>query len=709
MADPHPPLDGVRVVDLGQYVAGPLAAHLLAEQGAEVLHIDPPGGPLLPGPATSIWNRHKQQRELDLRHTDDLAELHGLVASADVVIENFRPGALTAAGIDGPAATRRHPRLVYCSLPGFGHEDPRAPAPGWESVVAAATGTYRPPIDDLEGPPERTPLPISSVFAALTGATAVVAALLARERDQRGQWIEVPLFDATYTAMGCFALPALGGEDPRRTSDIWGKGLYRCADGRWVQLCTASPRFLEWLLEAAGCADEWRSRGLLDRSRMAREPHRLEELRRALTALFATRPAAAWEALDTRVPVTMVRTVDEWADSEAAGQAGVVSRRAGLRVTGPAATVERVVSRGVETAPSRAPVESGLPPLAGCRVLDLSQVLAGPVGGRILAEYGADVIKINDPDQAPHGLRYHVDVNRGKRTALLDLSDDADRERLLALVDDVDVVIHNFTVGVAERLGVGEEQLRRRNPALIHVWVTAFGTEGPWCERRGYEINAQAATGMMDLMADADAPRPQPFLVNDYGTGVLTAFAALVGLLGRERHGGGHSARTSLAHTAATLLTPFLNVSDASEPVTLRGRPPLRVMRAADGWLLVAGIDGDEPDGRASSADATTLAPRVAGQSSETAIGRPHEVGLFAQRICSLEEAIEDPEARSRGLIQFVSQPQLGLIRMVGPPATLTRTPLVTALSVGPAGADQDEVCRTGWRAHPLRNKPGWL
>src|SRR5215208_3873483 len=131
------PLAGIRVIDFGQYVAGPLAAMLLADHGAEVIRVDPPGGPRWPTPANATWNRGKRGVILDLKRGADHALARQLIGSADVVIENFRPGVMERLDLGPRAMTDAHPRLIYCSLPGFAADDPRASLPAWEGVVAA--------------------------------------------------------------------------------------------------------------------------------------------------------------------------------------------------------------------------------------------------------------------------------------------------------------------------------------------------------------------------------------------------------------------------------------------------------------------------------------------------------------------------------------------------------------------------------------------
>ena len=139
------PLAGVRVVDFGQYLAGPLLGMLLADQGADVIRVDPPGGPRWETPVNAVLLRGRRSVSLDLHDERDRARAQALIADADVVIENFRPGVADRLGIGPSASLERNPGLVYVSMPGFGSNDPRSGVAAWEGVVMAATGAYMVP------------------------------------------------------------------------------------------------------------------------------------------------------------------------------------------------------------------------------------------------------------------------------------------------------------------------------------------------------------------------------------------------------------------------------------------------------------------------------------------------------------------------------------------------------------------------------------
>ena len=196
--------------------------------------------------------------------------------------------------------------------------------------------------------------------------------------------------------------------------------------------------------------------------------------------------------------------------------------------------------------------------LDGIRVLDLCIILAGPTCGRTLAEYGAEVIKI-DPEHRLPALTPWLDVGRGKRSISLNITRKSGLEAFLALADTADVVLQGFRKGVAERLGIGYEQLSARNPGIVYASINAFGQDGPWAQRPGFDQNAQAATGMQLRNGGPDGePGPPPYTFNDYGTGIMAAYGVMLALLERERSGRGQKIDTSLAYTASTFSSAYM-------------------------------------------------------------------------------------------------------------------------------------------------------
>ncbi|MFA7250433.1 MAG: CoA transferase [Dehalococcoidia bacterium] len=725
-------LAGVRVIDFGQYIAGPLAAQLLADQGAEVIRIDPPGGPRWDHPANAAYLRGRQSIVLDLKQAADLATARALVASADVLIENFRPGVMARLGLGSDAMTEANPRLVYCSLPGFADDDPRAGTRAWEGVVSAAGGFYRRGrTSNVPGAPVYSAVPLASSYAAIQAAVAVTMALAVRERDGAGQVVQVPLFDAMFGAVGYNGLRVHSNDLP--TLD--GGGLttqFECADGRWVMFHTGNTRTAE-VLQAAGVG-EWITMGLTDRARLSKEPGLAQDLAARAKALFKTRPAAEWEALvsDAGGECAVCRPSVEWLTHEHAVGSGTVvelddpalgkTKQPGIPVrmslTPPAVQGPRrapdadrasiLAGLAARPTPAAAPSAAGTlrAALDGVRVLDLCIVLAGPTCGRTLAEYGADVVKIEAPDRPPTPA-FHGDVNRAKRSIVLDLKSPEGLEAFWALVDTADVVVQNFRKGTAERMGIGYEQVRARRPEIVYASLNTYGHVGPFAGRPGHEQIAQAATGMQARFGGDEQPQLQRYAVNDYGTGYLGALGVSLALLHRQKTGQGQHVDAALAYTATLLQTPFMVSASGVQHDEPRGQdaigsgPLHRGYEASDGWLFlgaresdlgaIAGVEGLRGvEALRGDALATALAERIgAGGTVADWVSRLVAAGIGAHAVVNDTRVLmDDPWVQAHGLSLTREHPGLGLVTTTGPAPRLSRTPVRAGNAARALGQD---------------------
>jgi crotonobetainyl-CoA:carnitine CoA-transferase CaiB-like acyl-CoA transferase len=719
-------LGGIRVIDFGQWLAGPLTALLLADQGAEVIHVDPPGGPAWKTVANATLQRGKQRIVLDLKSTADLASARGLISSADVVIENFRPGVMDRLGLGWDAVRRGHDRLIYCSLPGFAADDPRATMPAWEGVLAAATGTYT--RSGAEDQPRFNALPLASEFGALAAAIAITMALIARERDGLGQRLEVPLFDAMFLAFGASALLVNGAAAGGRPADPW-SGTYQCRDDAMVLLNLATPRFVRRFLEATDTLQAWTAKGYLEPDRLVHDSALWAQHKHDLSALLRTRTAEEWDALATQVllPLTRIRTSAAWMESQHAQDAGIivpVDDPEYGHMLQPGPPVRLCGPLSADTAPPsecptviRAMTATGhlSAALEGFRVVDTTQVLAGPTAARTLAEFGAEVIKINNPWEEGAGYRwqvhrYHTDVNRGKRTVLVDLKRLEGRALLWRLVENADAFLQNLRLGVAERLGIGYEQVRAHKPDIVYLSVSAFGYGGAWQYRPGYEPNAQAITGIQARMGGGvDRPAGQPFAIDDYCTGLLGAFSLGLGLFHRLRTGAGQRVETSLGHAATFLQIPYMQTyegkvwDEPSGPQAHGWGPLQRLYRAADAWFFLGAQD----------AQLECLAAIPGLQTVQGLIGTPlaaqleacfrtrpasewicllGEAGMGAHTLGTVTQLMQEPWAIAHGLSVTRQHRDGAMITTIGPPARLSRTPVVPGRPVSPPGGDAAEV-----------------
>ena len=355
-------------------------------------------------------------------------------------------------------------------------------------------------------------------------------------------------------------------------------------------------------------------------------------------------------------------------------------------------------------------------PLSGIRVIDLCIILAGPTCGRTLAEYGAEVIKVDSWLRPPSDRQLH-DVGRGKRSVCLDITKPAGLDAFLRLVDTADVVLGGFRKGVAERLGIGYEQLRRRKPDIVYLAINAFGQDGDWAGRPGYEQNAQAATGVQVRNGGrGEKPIHSPYTFNDYGTGLMGAYAVMLALLARRRTGKGQFVHTSLAQTGSTFSSPYLIDYDGYERREVEGLDVRRadalngLYEAADGWLAVADADWDALTGmdafrplaacaefgtaerrrQNDAALADALAAVFAGRGVADWLRDLRAAGVDAVRNDDVAHILADEYPRAQGLIVDEDTPALGVVTHAGIAARMSGTP--PALGATPTFGEETEA-----------------
>jgi crotonobetainyl-CoA:carnitine CoA-transferase CaiB-like acyl-CoA transferase len=733
-------LEGIRVVDFSQYLAGPLLAMLLGNYGAQVTRVDAPGGPRWKHPANAVLQRGKRSIVLDFEREEDRSAARQLALGADIVVENFRPGVMERFGLGRDQLLSAAPRLIYCSLPGFPSDDPRAQLPAWEGVVESAAGLYLPNPERPEDGPLFNAIPVASTYAAFIAAHAVMAALIARERDGHGQAVEVSLFDACFEFIGGqgVKLPSGGASSLMNvppgggpgTDPLGPLGHYRCADGRWLDLCLVQERHVPWFARAF-LEPEWAERWFMDRARLRSDPEVRAEVRRHLTELFATRTSEEWERAINEVagvPGSTCQTVAEWlredqharksgavvsvedhelGPTNQAGHPVVLSHTPGavpfprrpLDADRDAILAERRQPAAVSTA-----LPGGAKPLAGVRVIDVSQVLAGPTAARVLAEYGADVVKINSAEDAQLGM--HLFTNSGKRTILLNLKTEQGQEVMRRLIHEVDVFHQNFARGVAERLHIGEQDVRAIQPDVIYSSVSAFGYAGWRGGYRGREELGQAVTGAELRFGGPNEPRMMRFAMNDFATGHLSAFAILLALYHRQRTGQAQHVHASLAHTCTFHQVPFM-VDFAGrewhEPggQWARGDNALyRLYRASDRWFFLAAptardaarvraVIGDTPP------DELALEALFATATAEEWVARLTREGVGAHVHVEFEELFEDERTKRRGLSIVREHPGIGPVRAPGPGPRLGRTRVEPARPAAAVGSDARDVLQS--------------
>ncbi len=654
MATEHPPvpippgdqaqvLGGLRVVEIGQYVAAPLAATIFADLGAEVTKVERPGGdPLRADPARfAAWNRGKETIELDLRSTAGATSLRDLVDEADLLIENLRPGALDRLGLAPAALRASRPRLVTCSISAWGPDGPSRDEPGWEPLVHARAGAQQGLFTGDD--PIWLPFPVASVSAALVAVMGAGAALIKRASTGYGQHVETSLLDALLF-LNAAAIFHREGRRPRIVRQTKSPILrvFDTADGRAVMVNLSGTERWRELCRLLGLDD-----GGLDYStpeglaKLSDREWNRDVLEKVIKA-FGSRSADEWETALLAEPAAVAKcnSLAEWLASEQAGVDGLVvqvddPRLGRVPLVGP--PVRIAVGSGTRRPGRRHGAEQGA--LGGHRIVDLSSFWAGPLASRLLAELGAEVVKVEPPggeggfQMMPVLPNIYVDANRSKRGIVLDLKTPEDRVRLLDLVAASDVVVENAMAGAWERLGLDEGALRAVNPDLVYARAKGFGVAGPLAGRPSFDYVVQAATGMEMTQGGGVRPVPVNFTANDYGTGLLLGAGVVLALLGRARGVAVTGVTASLALTATVFQSE--DVAALATGDGCRARSGRRGLVGADDVVpfvssqgrVVDGVlrDGCAPDGAAAGVG-TVRRGRWRGP------GRRRRVGRAARR-----------------------------------------------------------------------------
>ncbi|MGX5734079.1 CaiB/BaiF CoA transferase family protein [Bosea thiooxidans] len=356
-------------------------------------------------------------------------------------------------------------------------------------------------------------------------------------------------------------------------------------------------------------------------------------------------------------------------------------------------------------------------PLAGIRVLDISQVMAGPFCCMLLADMGADVIKVEPPgtgDSTRHSMGFRLKgtdspgflaLNRNKRSITLDLKDPADREVLYALVKTADALVENARPGVAGRLGMDYQTLRAINPRLIYASISGFGQTGPWSQRPGFDLMAQAVSGVLSSNGlPGMEPAKNSIPVADLGAGLFSAYAILSAVIGRQTSGEGQFIDASLFEAALALsvweTTELWGTGRAPAPIGSANRmsAPYQAVKASDDWFvigaanqglwlkLIKAIGREElqlEERFATNANRIvnrlalieTLAPTFLTRTAQEWIDALLEAGVPAAPILDYGEAVVSEQAVAREMVQMVPHPVEGEFRALGFPVKLSATP----------------------------------
>jgi crotonobetainyl-CoA:carnitine CoA-transferase CaiB-like acyl-CoA transferase len=629
-------LRNLRVIDLTDD-SGRFASKLLTEAGADVLRVrrGSPGVQMRGqagehGGLLDWWyDGGKQRLELDLDSPAGQRQFKDLAARADLLIETEPPGRLARLGLDFPDLHALNPDLVHVSLTPFGRQGPRA---HWQmsDLVAAALGG----VLSVTGTPDaplngwgRQCFNTASFFAAICGLAGIYAA---RETG-RGQHIDLSLQQAVLACTEQVLMYWFFHKmfpvaiAPRQASLHW-SGAFKvvlCACGHvMVTPGTHMPVLVDWL-DADGMAGDLKELDLADTlKRLAHMPHIIELLRawaatKDAHELFLTaqqRHLPFGEVLSVAEVAhnphlqerSFFRTVD-WSGPEVK-MPGPLFRLLGAPAPSPlppaTTSVAAALQRWTPTLTEPPAAFSSRKPLAGVRVLDFSWVLAGPYCTRLLADLGADVMKIQTENRSQgansNAFPYFAMWNRNKRSIGLDMKHPKALETFRRLVEQADVVVENFSVGVLDRWGIGYDAVRQWNDRTIFLSMAGAGQDGPWRDFVTYAPTIHALCGLTYL---TNPPGRKDigmgFALTDHVSGLAGALAVLEALEARRRTGRGQRIDLSQLEVGTYLLGPayvdFLNNGREAHPQgnqdAFADYVPNNLYRCLnDEWLAVAPI-----------------------------------------------------------------------------------------------------------------------
>lgn len=743
-------LASVRVLDLATGGAD-IVTRLLADLGADVLKVEPPGGSPGRGAlprlgdtsiAFALHNANKRSVILDPGSDDDRRRLLELVAGADILVDS---GNAAAYGTGGADLAAQFPQLVAMTVTDFGTEGPRASWRATDAVLYALSSAL-----SRSGPATGTPvLPpdgIATATAAVQAAWAVLVAYYHRLRCGKGDFIDFSRLDAVVTALdppfGSHGQAAAGmrrGERWRgrpRNQDAY--PIIACKDG-YVRLVVMAPRqwrgLRAWMGEPAAYQDPkydviaerfavWDQIGALLAHQFAGQT--MAELVAAGQSFGV--PIA--EVLDPADALSSVHfrevgasTVAELAPGVSAtvpvGYYTVGGVHAGFRTAAPVAGADEAGWEAPRTEPDAAPRSGGLP-FEGLRIVDLGIIVAGGELSRLFADLGAEVIKVESaayPDglrQARPGDRMSESfawTHRNKLGLGLELRSAAGADVFTRLVAGADAVFANFKPGTLTALGFSYDKLQQIKPDIVLAESSAYGDTGPWSVRMGYGPLVRAGTGVTRLWTappddgDDDGSGRHRFfdattVFPDHVVGRISAIGALAALIHRDRTGAGARIHVSQAEACVGQLDTVF-VAEAATAAGVDGLQPDTAVHGVhpcageDEWCVVSLRSDDDRRAVAAVIGDAELAEWTAQRSPREAAEALQAVGVAAAPMLRRLDLLEDPQLLARNVFAPMRHPlfELALPSETGP-APYRGIPQVPTRPAPLPGQDTLEICQ---------------
>jgi crotonobetainyl-CoA:carnitine CoA-transferase CaiB-like acyl-CoA transferase len=680
----------------------------------------------------SLLHRGKQQ-------TNE-ASIETAIEAADIVIVDRSIADLSPVLLDAAAFEARWPDKILCALSLYGAGNTRSDWTGNELVTEAASALMA-----CNGYPERPPvasgLPYALHTSALFAFGAVMTALRERDNSGRGQSIDLALVDCVTAILGNF-LPSyfLSGKEPKRIGNRhtiaapW--NLYPASDGA-VVICTGTGGTGWWA----------KVMGVIGRPELTDDPRYATEADRVRNVEEVDAIMSAWTSERT------MKDIVEQMNARAIPAGEISTIEMVLEDPHFRELREMVIDQGAPAPPAignplkvgtwdtpkagspgarrRTRAKPGSAPLAGIRVLEFASRTSVPLAGRLMRDFGADVVKIEPvkgdalrgAGQQIAGSSYLFHINNaGKRSVMIDPTTTAGRDLILKLAAEADVFVENLAPGSVEKMGLGAEAMLAVNPGLVYCSVSGFGARSAYGGKRALDTVVQAAAGLMHMTGYPDHKAVKLGISAVDLTTATAAYAAiLAGLRQRDQMGSGLRIDLAMADVGVWMTQaawPQL-ICDGTHPIRLgnriAGAAPHDIFEAADGelvaiavlddaqWRALAELVGNEAlkDPRlgviaARAADVeqihAVIADWVRLRSAKTVADQCQTAGIGASVVRGLGTLVDDPLVAERAMVVEIEAPDGAKLRLLGNPAKLSRTPPALAGAAPALGANGSEV-----------------
>jgi crotonobetainyl-CoA:carnitine CoA-transferase CaiB-like acyl-CoA transferase len=670
-------LKDITVVDIGVGMAAALVSKFLIEWGATVLRVAPEGGDPFATlyPAYDVWRRGTSPGDLSALATADICITGG---------EDY-PGLIR---LDATALAARNPRLVVLNIEGYPAGTRHAGRPATDVLVQARSGLA---YEHFSKRPLVMSFAPAHYGAALRGLCGLLAALYEREGSGLGQVVSTSMLEGAYSWMAsvwCEVDKPTGGTRFVMPKDPYPL-IFRCADGVYIHLVIGAAGSKYRMYQALEIDDPSVLPNDSGMPKPTDDPKNFFGNIDLLAEHVAKKPSA--ELLERiwalGLPAEAVLPPGECWDLPQLQHNGII-------VTDPDGTrhVGKSIAINASPAARQAKPKTGRRPLDGVRAVDFGAFVAGPFATCVLAELGADIIKVETPAGDPNRgiFRSWAPTSHGKRAVSIDMKNPEGLALARAICTSSDIITNNFRTGVSARLGIDPVSLHKDKPELVVLESPGYGASGPLADRAAFDMVMQAIAGHeYRAGGKGNTPLWNRTSMVDYAGGFLGAAGALAALYHRARTGEGASISCALLSAGVFLLSELVQRPDG----TFEGAEPLNATRTgygpaealyegADGWLAIAvrgapmaaalgqvlGLELPADPLRWGESEAERITAALRGRGVEEALAALEAAGVWAEK-CNqgLEhETLNDKELHAGGTVRTSMHPQFGEIREFG-------------------------------------------